>query len=209
MQLERFVLNAYSTNCYVLYDGGEAVIVDPGGEAPKILEFLEQEKLQVVLIVNTHGHCDHIIANAWFMEKTQAPLAIHSEDAPFLTDPRLNLGEKVRMEVHPVKADRLLVEGEKIAFGSASLQVIHTPGHTPGGICLYGDCVLISGDTLFRSSVGRWDFPGSDELALKSSLRRLTQLPPETKIYPGHGFSTTLERELAHNPFLKSLQGSD
>ena len=205
MQIERFVLNAFSTNCYVLYDGGEAVVVDPGAESEKVLEFLARQQLRTVAIINTHGHCDHIAGNAWFKEQTKAPLAIHVADAPYLTDPLLNLGQQVRLEAAPLEADRLLQEGDEITFGSCTLQVLHTPGHTPGGICLYGHGILVSGDTLFRQSVGRWDFPGSDEQALFGSLRRLAQLPPETKVYPGHGFSTTIGRELEDNPFLSSL----
>ncbi len=205
MQIERFVFNAYSTNCYVIYDQGEAVIVDPGDNSEKVLAFLEQEGLRAVAIVNTHGHCDHIFGNAWFKEKTGAPLCIHEDDAAFLADSRLNLGTQVRLEVAVSEADRLLKDGDEIAVGSGNLQVIHTPGHTPGGICLYGHGILISGDTLFKSSVGRWDFPGSDEQALLKSLKRLTELPLETKVYPGHGFSTTVARELELNPFLRSL----
>ena len=205
MQIERFVLNAFSTNCYVLYDGGEAGVVDPGAESEKVLEFLERQQLRTVAVIDTNGHCDHIAGNAWFKEQTKAPLAIHVADAPYLTDPLLNLGQQVRLEAAPLEADRLLQEGDEITFGSCTLQVLHTPGHTPGGICLYGHGILVSGDTLFRQSVGRWDFPGSDEQALFGSLRRLAQLPPETKVYPGHGFSTTIGRELEDNPFLSSL----
>lgn len=205
MQVERFVLNSLATNCYVVFCDGEAVVVDPGAEAPEILEFLQENQLRVVAIVNTHGHCDHIRGNAWFLEKTGAPLLIHEADAAFLSDPELNLGPQVRLEAAPTKADRLLKEGDEVSVGSGCLRVIHTPGHTPGGICLYGPGILLSGDTLFRSSVGRWDFPGSDEQALHRSLRKLAVLSPETIVYPGHGFSTTIARELEFNPFLNSL----
>ena len=180
MQIERFVLNAFSTYCYVLFDGGEAVVVDPGAESEKVLEFLERQQLSTVAIINTNGHCDHIAGNAWFKEQPKAPLAIHVADAPYLTDPLLNLGQQVRLEAAPLEADRLLKEGDEITYGSCTLPVLHTPGHTPGGICLYGHGLLVSGDTLFRQSVGRWDFPGSDDQALFGSLRRLAQLSPET-----------------------------
>jgi hydroxyacylglutathione hydrolase len=205
MQIERFVFNSFSTNCYVVYSDGEAVIVDPGADAQAVLDFLAQHHLRPVAIINTHGHCDHILGNAWLKAKTGAPLCIHEADAPYLDDPNLHLGPQVRMDVPPVQADRLLRDGDEIQVGSKHLQVIHTPGHTPGGISLYGEGILLSGDTLFRSSVGRWDFPGSDEQALRQSLKRLTELSPETKVYPGHGFSTTLARELLENPFLNSL----
>ncbi|NLM41373.1 MAG: MBL fold metallo-hydrolase [Firmicutes bacterium] len=205
MQIERFVVNSLSTNCYVVHDSGEAVVVDPGAESQEVLNFIQENGLRVVAIINTHGHCDHILGNAWLKEQTGAPIAVHEADAPFLSDPELHLGPQVRMQVPPTKADRLLKDGDEIAVGQGSLQVIHTPGHSPGGICLYGPGLLISGDTLFKSSVGRWDFPSSDEQDLFQSLKRLVVLPPETKVYPGHGFSTTLARELVENPFLNSL----
>lgn len=205
MQIERFVVNSLSTNCYVVHDSGEAVVVDPGAESQEVLNFIQENGLRVVAIINTHGHCDHILGNAWLKEQTGAPIAVHEADSPFLSDPELHLGPQVRMQVPPTKADRLLKDGDEIAVGQGSLQVIHTPGHSPGGICLYGPGLLISGDTLFKSSVGRWDFPSSDEQDLFQSLKRLVVLPPETKVYPGHGFSTTLARELVENPFLNSL----
>lgn len=205
MQVATFVVNALQTNCYLVYDAGEAIIVDPGGPTQELLDFLEQEKLQVVGIVNTHGHADHILGNAWAMEKTKAPLAIHELDAPFLADPNLHLGPQIRQNVPAVEAARLLKDGDLIQLGKGSLKVLHTPGHTPGGISLYAPGFVLSGDTLFKLSVGRWDFPGSDEGALQQSLQRLAQLPPETKVYPGHGPSTTIGEELAGNPFLISL----
>ncbi|HHT42359.1 MAG TPA: MBL fold metallo-hydrolase [Firmicutes bacterium] len=205
MQIESFALNALSTNCYVVYDSGEAVIVDPGDQSQAVLDFLEDKGLSVVAVVNTHGHSDHIHGNAWLLEKTGAPLAIHEDDAAFLVDPALHLGPQIRMDVVPTEAQRLLRDGDRIVIGSGSLEVLHTPGHTPGGICLYGHGLLISGDTLFKRSVGRWDLPGADERALQDSLRRLAKLPPETKVFPGHGPSTTLGEELESNPFLTSL----
>lgn len=203
MQVKAFPVTALATNCYVVHSQGEALIVDPGAPSQEVLEFLEQENLKVVGIVNTHGHSDHISGNAWFKEQTGAPLSIHEADAPFLKDPRLHLGAQVRLDVQPVEAENLLLDGSLIGLGEGHLEVLHTPGHTPGGICLYAQGILLSGDTLFKGSVGRWDLPGADEAALMESLKRLTQLPPETKVYPGHGSSTMLEYELNTNPFLR------
>lgn len=206
MQVRRFRVNAFQVNSYVVYHQGEAVIVDPGGPLEGVLAFLAEENLKVLAIINTHGHADHIAGNAWCMEKTGAPLWIHELDAQYLGDPSLHLGPQVRLEVPATKAHRLLEEGNVIEFGGKSLRVIHTPGHSGGGISLYGSGVLLSGDTLFKESVGRWDFPGSDGNALQKSLFRLAQLPPETVVYPGHGPSTTIGYELENNPFLTSLK---
>ncbi|NMB00191.1 MAG: MBL fold metallo-hydrolase [Firmicutes bacterium] len=205
MRVNCFAVNFIKTNCYVAHNEGEAVIVDPGGVSNDLLDFLAKENLKVVAVINTHGHADHISGNAWIMEETKAPLAIHQLDASFLNDPGLHLGPKIRQEVVPVEVSRLLGDGDLIKVGQFSLEVLHTPGHTPGGISLYTPGILLSGDTLFKSSVGRWDFPGSDEGALRESLRRLAKLPPETQVYPGHGPSTTIGEELKSNPFLISL----
>lgn len=204
MQVVSFVVNALQTNCYVVYDAEEAVVVDPGGISNDLLDFLHQEKLKVVAIVNTHGHADHIMGNAWIIEKTEAPLAIHELDAAFLGDPMLHLGPQIGQDVNTVQAGRKLKDGDLIKVGAGTLEVVHTPGHTPGGIALYSSAsaILLSGDTLFKSSVGRTDLPGSDKNALTESLQRLVKLPPETKVYPGHGPSTTIGEELNSNPFL-------
>jgi glyoxylase-like metal-dependent hydrolase (beta-lactamase superfamily II) len=201
MQVKRFVVNPLGVNCYVVYHQGEAVIVDPGEASEEILEFIQQENLQVVAIINTHGHADHIAGNGWIMEKTKAPLWIHELEAPYLSDPNLHLGPMIGQEFPPVEAQRLLKAGDIITLGDKNLEVLHTPGHSPGGIALYGAGFLISGDTLFKSSVGRWDLPQGDQAVLQQSLARLALLPPETVVYPGHGSSTTIQDEVESNPF--------
>ncbi|NLL47107.1 MAG: MBL fold metallo-hydrolase [Firmicutes bacterium] len=206
MQVRLFSVNTFGVNCYVVYDQGEAIVVDPGGPSTEILEFLEREGLEVVAIVDTHGHSDHIAGNAWFVEKTGAPLCIHGADADNLTDPSLHLGPQIRMEVPESFATRLLDDGDTIQIGGQSLKVMHTPGHTVGGISLVGPNFVLSGDTLFKESVGRWDFSTSDEGELHKSLYRLAQLPKTTTVYPGHGPSTTIGHELQHNPFLTSIK---
>lgn len=202
MQVRSFTVNALAVNCFVVYHGQEAVIVDPGEASEEIVEFLETEGLRVTAIINTHGHADHIAGNAWFLEKTKAPLYIHQLEAPYLSDPSLHLGPQICLDVARVKADRLLVDCDTIEVGGESLKVMHTPGHSPGGIVLYYPGLLLSGDTLFKSSVGRWDLPLGDEDVLKQSVKRLAQLPPETIVYPGHGPSTTIAEERKNNPFL-------
>ncbi len=209
MKVRLFNVNSFGVNCYVVYHGGEAVIVDPGGPSEDVLAFLEQETLKVVAIINTHGHSDHIGGNQWFVEKTNAPLYIHQADAPFLGDPTLHLGPQINLEVGHSTAQGLLQDGDVINVGGESLNVIHTPGHTGGGICLYGLGFVLSGDTLFKESVGRWDLPQADESALYRSLKRLIKLPPETVVYPGHGPSSIIAYELEHNPFLASIKDVD
>ena len=204
--IKLFRVNRFGVNCYVVCHQGEAVIVDPGGPSESVLQFLEEEGLKVVAIINTHGHADHIAGNSWFVEKTAAPLFIHEADVEFLSDPAMHLGPKIRLDVPVSRADRLLRDGDAIQIGETSLTVMHTPGHTGGGVALCGPGFVLSGDTLFKESVGRWDFPQSDEQALQRSLLRLAQLPPETVVYPGHGPSTTISHELEHNPFLTSIK---
>lgn len=189
-------------NCYVVYDRNEAIIIDPGDSSKQILEYIRQRDLKIMAIVNTHGHADHIQGNAWFMEKTNAPLWIHEAEVEFLSSPELHLGPAINMDVPIVTADRLLKDGDVIEFGTVSLKVLHTPGHSPGGICLYAPNILFSGDTLFKDSVGRWDLPKGDLNILKQSVLRLGRLPIETLVYPGHGPSTTIEHEIINNQFL-------
>ncbi len=189
-------------NCYVVYDRQEAVIVDPGATSHEILDFLQERELQVMAIVNTHGHADHIAGNAWFMEQTGAPLLIHEEEQSYLTDTALNLAQMIGQDFPPLQADRLLKQGDLIAVGAGELEVLHTPGHSPGGISLYYPGFVVCGDTLFKSSVGRWDLPRGNHAVLQESLLKLARLPLDTIVYPGHGDSTTIRDEIKNNPFL-------
>lgn len=202
MKVEKFVVNPLGVNCYVVYHGTEAIIIDPGDSSQEILDFLQEKKLSVLAIVNTHGHADHIAGNKWFMDKTNAPVWIHELEAPYLTDPNLHLGPQIGQEFPSVEASRLLKDGDTITVGKMELQVLHTPGHSPGGISLYSPGILFSGDTLFKSSVGRWDLPNGDRTILQQSVIRLARLPLDTVVYPGHGPSSTIKEEIRTNPFL-------
>ena len=155
-------------------------------------------------IVNTHGHMDHIEGNKDLQAATGAPILIHREDAGMLTSPAQNLSLFVGSDFVSPPPGRLLDEGDVIAWGRESLQVLHTPGHTPGSISLAGGGVVFSGDTLFARSVGRTDFPGGSMTKLLLSLReKLLDLPPETRVLPGHGPETTIGVEKNNNPFLR------
>ena len=198
------VVGPCETNCYLLCAEREILVIDPGGDSDEILGLIESEGLSVVMVVNTHGHGDHIGANAPLKERFGCPIVIHEADAAFLTDPGLNLSAYLGSDaVVGPPADRLLRERDEVRIGSMCLRVIHTPGHTPGGMCLYADGHLFSGDTLFAGSVGRTDFPGGSMEQLAGAIRdKLLVLPNGTVVYPGHGPTTTIGDEKAANPFI-------
>lgn len=204
MEIRKFVSRMMAVNCYVVSEQDTAVVIDPVVEVEMILDYLRKQELKLLAIVNTHGHADHIAGNQRLAVETGAPVWIHEADAAYLADPALNLSQMVLGEgMTSPKAERLLTDGDQITVGGTVLTVIHTPGHTPGSICLLGSGALFSGDTLFKASVGRSDFPGGDGKILRQSLQKLKKLPPETIIYPGHGQETSLKEELAHNFFLR------
>lgn len=194
-------------NCYIIYDEQslEGIIVDPGDEAGRILETVHNLNLTIKYIVNTHGHADHIGANKELGEKLQAKLAIHADDAAMLTDPQLNLSVAGYMGriIISQPADILLHEKDIISFGNCRFKVIHTPGHTPGGICLVGEGIVISGDSLFAGSIGRTDFPTGSLTDLVSSLKeKIMTLDPAMQVFPGHGGTSVIGWEKQNNPYL-------
>ncbi len=194
------------TNCYVVWEdkSADAIIIDPGGSSDAIIGFIAENKLHPIMIVNTHSHADHIGANLILKNEYNCPILIHSAEAAHLTDANLNLSAFIGF-TEPISAppERLLNDGDTIQLGNSSFKVIHTPGHTPGGICLYNGSILFSGDTLFAGSIGRTDFPGgSFEQLIESIKVKLMALPDEVKVYPGHGPSTTIGIERTDNPFI-------
>ena len=201
MQIHTFNVGMLSTNCYVVncVQTREAIIIDPGldvpSEAEQIVRYVDKSKLKVKFIVNTHGHPDHIRGDRTLKEKYSVPICIHAYDAHCL--------HALGGNISPVN---ILLEDEGlIKFGQETLKVMHTPGHTPGSICLLArgddETHLFSGDTLFAGSVGRADFPGGDAHALRESIGRLAGLPGETRVHTGHGPDTTIERESRVNFF--------
>lgn len=194
------------TNCYIVYSEQtkEAMIIDPGGDAGRILTSVGNAGLRVKYIVNTHGHADHVLANMKIKEATGAELLVHKEDAGMLTSPQLNLSTFIGGGAVCGPADKVLADGDTLDIGELNFAVLHTPGHTPGGISLYCEGILFSGDTLFAESVGRSDFPGGSHRQLVESIRqKLMVLDDEVKVYPGHGPETTIGWERRMNPFIQ------
>lgn len=205
MKIYKFSVGALSTNSYLCVDEAtqKAFITDPGGNADRLLSAIKDKNAVLEYVILTHGHFDHILALNEIIAETGARVLIHGLDAGMLLDPSLSLLS--RFSTRDVKfsaADRLLCDGDVITLGSSEIKVIHTPGHTPGSICLLVGNDLISGDTLFRESIGRSDFPGGDFATLLSSLQKIAKVNVKGKIYPGHGMSTTMAHELEYNTYL-------
>jgi hydroxyacylglutathione hydrolase len=202
MKVETFTVGMLYTNCYVAScsDTKEAIIIDPGlefaQEANPITNYIARNGLKVKYIVNTHGHDDHIKGNQFFQQKYNVPVCIHPLDAHFL--------EQLTSSVPNV----LLEEGGTITCGNETLKIIHTPGHTPGCICLVGEKLVFTGDTLFAGSIGRTDFAGGSMKEMQASLQRLKTLPDHLLVYAGHGETSLIGQEKRINPFLNEESGN-
>lgn len=203
MKYKKLELGYYGVNCYILFSDDEAVLIDPGAEPDRILH--ELDGAHVTSIILTHGHFDHIYESPYFQRLTGAEVVCYEADAPFLYDRSLYdpYGMFAAFEDRAYSADRLLRDGDTIRLCGTDFQVLHTPGHTPGSMCLLGDGHLFCGDLLFRLSVGRTDFPGSDPDAMRQSLLRIKQLDRSVIVHPGHGPDTTIGQELSQNIYLK------
>lgn len=205
MQIDVFPTGPLPTNAYLVADEEtkEAWIIDaPPDSADVVLDAAKARGYRVTLLINTHGHWDHIADNAAMQAGTGAPLLIHAADEPMIREPRMRAPGMP--PITPTKADRHLNDGDTLTLGRYIFTVWHTPGHSPGGVVLYEPTThtLIGGDTLFPNGHGRIDIPGADERAIHRSLARLATLPPETTVYTGHGDPTTVGAEL---PWIRAL----
>lgn len=210
MGTERWVLRHFErgpflNNVYLLEDvrGREAWLIDPSIDSESILEEIARRGLRLSVILNTHGHLDHVYHNRLFKERTGAQIWIHADDVPLLEAvERQGAMFGVRVPSSPPPG-RLLADGDRLRFADLEFEVLHTPGHTPGGICLYTPGLLLAGDTLFAGSIGRTDLPGGSYGTLIRSIRsRLLPLPDATRVLSGHGPETTIGRERGANPFI-------
>jgi len=207
-QVEAFVNGSLEENCYLLYDParGGAVVVDPGSEAERLAQVLDQRKLKPVLILATHGHWDHVGGVHHLQQVYGAPFALAKADAELLDVLEDSFAFYGMGSTKKPVVDRWLMAGEVLQAGGLDLRVLGTPGHTQGGLCFYhpGSASLFSGDTLFAGSVGRSDFEGGDHGQLIRSIREeLLSLPDDTRVYPGHGEASTIGQERAENRFLQ------
>jgi glyoxylase-like metal-dependent hydrolase (beta-lactamase superfamily II) len=212
LQIRTIVSLPFEENTYVVWLPGrtDALVIDPGLEPELILDFLREEQLTAAAILNTHGHGDHIGGNAALKEAfPQAPLLIGIKEEPLLNDTLANMSAPFGVPITSPPADRLLREGDLVEAAGLCLEVLEVPGHSPGHVIyLYRNnpCLVFGGDVLFRGSVGRTDFPGSDGQLLFDGIRaKLFTLPGDTVVYPGHGPVTTIAHEKRTNPFFQSV----
>ncbi|MEO0083993.1 MAG: MBL fold metallo-hydrolase [candidate division WOR-3 bacterium] len=199
----RIVVGDIATNCYLLHSDQEIAVIDPGFEGLKILNKARTLDGKITHIINTHGHIDHIGANKTIKEATDAKIYVHKDDAELLIHPAKNLSLLVGEFVQSPPADVVVDDNDIIKVGQVELKVIHTPGHTKGGICLLADKFAFTGDTLFFDSIGRTDFPDADEQTMFESLKKLVHLlSDDMVVYPGHGEWGSFAEIKRVNPFL-------
>ncbi len=211
IKVKVFTFSPIQENTYVLYnEHKKAIIIDPGcyfpAEQEQLLQFIESTGLEVVQLLNTHCHLDHVFGNKWVYETFKTPLCIHPDEEPMLKMAPLS-GEKWGLPFENYNGPiQYLQPGDTILLGNDALKVILAPGHSPASICFYCEfeSFLIGGDVLFRESIGRTDLPGGNHEQLLTSIReQLFTLPNDVKVYPGHGLTTTIGHEKRHNPFMQ------
>lgn len=207
MIIKTLIVGALENNCFIIADDNtkEALVVDPGDEPDRILELITTNNFNVRYIVCTHAHFDHVGAISEIKEKTGAKITIHRDELEIYKAAR-DQAAFWGYELDPLpEPDVFVSEGDKLEIGNLRFDILHTPGHSPGGICLYGEGILITGDTLFAGSVGRTDFYGGDMERLKGSFKRLISLTDEVRVFPGHGPESTIGKEKAGNLFLDEI----
>ncbi len=205
MRYKRYILlPGFETNTYLLWDekSMQGMLIDPGAPSEEVKSFIKNQGIALKYVVNTHGHADHLGGNEYFHTHFNVPICVHADDAPMLPDPNKNLSALMNNGFASPAAERILHDGDTILLGEQEIRVIHTPGHTRGGICLYMPGILVSGDTLFDHSVGRTDLDGGNmDKLLQSIKKKLFTLPEDTVVLPGHGGKTSIEAEKVENPF--------
>lgn len=206
MIIKELVVGPIMANCFILgcEETKEAAVIDPGDEADRILLSLAESSLKATHLINTHGHFDHVGANKKMKDSTGASIVIHEGDAPMLDHLSSSAAAWGMSAVNSPPPDRTVDDGDTIVFGNITLKVLHTPGHSPGGISLFTEGQVFVGDTLFSSSIGRTDLPGGDYETLISSVKnKLFTLDDDVRVFCGHGPSTTIGREKRSNPFFR------
>lgn len=204
IQIERFVAGIYAVNCFVLYDGEskEAFVIDPSGSSENIAHFIGREGLTLKGILMTHAHGDHHLGLGRLKELYDAPVYLHASDVYMAKDARINLSIEMG-QISEFVPEIQLQDGMKIQLGEQVIKVIHTPGHTKGGVCYYLAPYLFAGDTLFAGSIGRTDLDGGNhDQLIKVIKNQLLKLPEDTIVFAGHGGDTTIGREKSRNPYL-------
>jgi hydroxyacylglutathione hydrolase len=204
MIIETIVVGPLESNCFIIANENtkEALLIDPGDEPDRILELIAENNYKIKYIVCTHAHFDHVSALPEIKKETNAKIVIHRDELDIYKHTR-DLAASWGYELdHLPDPDIFVSEGDTLKIGDLKFEILHTPGHSPGGICLYGKGILVAGDTLFAGSVGRTDLYGGDIEKLKISFKRLIALPDEVKVLPGHGPETTIRNEKINNYFL-------
>jgi len=206
MNVETIVVGAFDSNCYVAWHNTqEAIVIDPGSDADTILEFLESNRLTVAAYYLTHGHMDHVCAMMDIRRKMPAPVAVHPDEIEWMYSKWNQIPPFYPVPRRPDEGELFLADSMELSHAGLHCRVIHTPGHTPGGVCFYfeNEKTIFTGDTLFAGSIGRTDFPMSDPQLMRQSLSRLAKLPPDTVIYSGHGPASSIAEEKRSNYFLQ------
>ncbi len=206
MNIKKIIVGPLGTNCYIIYSDKEkkAIVIDPGGDAKRIINTLDELDLEVEHIINTHGHFDHVSANLEMYRKTKKKIMIHEKDHSLIDHPRLEAFSTDSKDGKSIY--KFIKEGDVLEIDGQQVKIIETPGHSPGSITVGIENALFVGDLLFEGSVGRTDLYGGNFEQLRQSLAKLVLYDEDTNVYPGHGSKTTIGRELMQNPYLQEFE---
>lgn len=205
MEIKVLPLGLIAANCYMIATEKTAIVMDPGKYSPIVSEFLKQGKFKHRAILLTHSHFDHICGAERLRDETDTNIVIGKKDEEGLFNTHLSLSDRFHAKQEPFHADQTVNDSDILKIGDLEINCIETPGHTTGSMCYLLENNLFSGDTLFAGSIGRTDFPGSNYYDMCNSLKRLINLPEDTKVFPGHGEATTIEEEIISNPYIKNI----